>query len=366
MQDGYITASFNALNQPVAMWSPALRSSTFMWFGYDPLGRCVKRWIGTVAATAPDTTPATFFYYDGWNLVQEGPNAVAVDRTYVHGNRVDEIVASRVSGAWYYHHYDARGHCIMLTNANGGLQEQYDYDAFGYPRFYTAAGMKLGTPHTRFLFTGREWLSDLRIYDFRARQYQPELGRFLKPDPKEFAAGDYNLYRYCHNDPVNKSDPFGLVDLSYTPDQTRFAAQLNWEPTYNPRDTFTIAGHADANGIMNAAGNYIRLDKIVADITGNKNFDPSKPITLIACEAGKGDNPFGQRLAQALADKTGEKIRVIAPTTEVAPGVKPGDGPQILPQLRPDAAQRHGDDRYDKSKPGQGVRFTAKPRKRDE
>jgi uncharacterized protein RhaS with RHS repeats len=41
--------------------------------------------------------------------------------------------------------------------------------------------------------------------------YQPELGRFLQPDPKEFAAGDYNLYRYCHNDPVNRSDPTGLI-----------------------------------------------------------------------------------------------------------------------------------------------------------
>lgn len=27
-------------------------------------------------------------------------------------------------------------------------------------------------------------------------------GRFLQPDPKQFEAGDYNLYRYCHNDPV--------------------------------------------------------------------------------------------------------------------------------------------------------------------
>jgi RHS repeat-associated protein len=210
MQDGYITASFNALNQPVAMWSPALGPSTFMWFGYDPLGRCVKRWIGPVTAGTAGYNPATYFYYDGWNLVQEGPNASVADRTYVHGNRVDEIVASQVSGAWYYHHYDARGHCIMLTNTSGGLQEQYDYDAFGYPRFYTATGMRLGTFHTRFLFTGREWLDDLRIYDFRARQYQPELGRFLQPDPQEFAAGDYNLYRYCHNDPVNKSDPLGF------------------------------------------------------------------------------------------------------------------------------------------------------------
>jgi hypothetical protein len=53
-------------------------------------------------------------------------------------------------------------------------------------------------------------LSDLKLYDYRNRLYQPELGRFMQPDPKEFAAGDYNLYRYCHNDPVNKSDPSGL------------------------------------------------------------------------------------------------------------------------------------------------------------
>jgi RHS repeat-associated protein len=102
---------------------------------------------------------------------------------------------------------------MMLTAGTqpGAIQEQYDYDAFGFPYFYTAGGGKLlSVPRTRFLFTGREWLSDLRIYDYRARQYQPELGRFLQPDPKQFDAGDYNLYRYCHNDPVNKSDPTGL------------------------------------------------------------------------------------------------------------------------------------------------------------
>ena len=62
----------------------------------------------------------------------------------------------------------------------------------------------------RFLFIGREWLSDLRLYDYRNLMYQPELGSFLQPDPKPFEAGDFNLYRYCHNDPVNKSDPTGL------------------------------------------------------------------------------------------------------------------------------------------------------------
>ncbi|HWM24142.1 MAG TPA: RHS repeat-associated core domain-containing protein [Chthoniobacterales bacterium] len=35
----------------------------------------------------------------------------------------------------------------------------------------------------RILFAGREYLSDMRIYDFRHRVYHPELGRFLQPDP---------------------------------------------------------------------------------------------------------------------------------------------------------------------------------------
>ncbi|MFZ1218802.1 MAG: RHS repeat-associated core domain-containing protein, partial [Chthoniobacterales bacterium] len=99
--------------------------------------------------------------------------------------------------------------CIIQSGDDGRIQVQYDYDAFGFPYVYNAAGGK-GNAQTRFLFTGREWISDLRLYDFRARLYQPELGRFLQPDPQEFAAGDYNLYRYCHNDPVNLSDPTGL------------------------------------------------------------------------------------------------------------------------------------------------------------
>ena len=28
--------------------------------------------------------------------------------------------------------------------------------------------------------------------------------------PKLFNAGDYNLFRYCHNDPIDLTDPMGL------------------------------------------------------------------------------------------------------------------------------------------------------------
>src|SRR2546423_9468689 len=163
-----------------------------------------------------------------WNLVEEGPGAPATSRLYSHGARVDEVVASwnAATDIKAYHYYDASGHCTLLTHWNGSIVEQYYYDAFGYPYFYNASGGWLGySPHgNRILFTGREYLSDLKLYDYRNRMYQPELGRFLQPDPKEFGAGDYNLYRYCHNDPVNHSDPLGLIiDYDY-PDPADAAA----------------------------------------------------------------------------------------------------------------------------------------------
>ena len=214
MQDGWITAGFNALNQPMYIWSANVG---WTYFGYDPLGRCVKRWVGDSGDVY--SNPATYFHYDGWNLLQEGANAWGPARVYVHGNRIDEIVWSynTFTGDQAFHHYDARGHCTLLTDSLGNILEQYEYDAFGWPYFYDATGTATyvdsqpGSPFgNRFLFTGREWLSDLHLYDYRNRMYQPELGRFLQPDPKEFGAGDYNLYRYCHNDPVNNADPMGL------------------------------------------------------------------------------------------------------------------------------------------------------------
>ena len=203
MQDGWITAGFNALNQPMYIWSANVGWTNF---GFDPLGRCVKRWT--------DGGVPAYLYYDGWNLIQEGASASNAARLYFHGGRVDEIVASynAATDTMAYHYYDASGHCTLLTDWQGNILEQYYYDAFGFPYFYDAEGDWVGSsPHgNRFLFTGREWLKDLKLYDYRNRLYQPELGRFLQPDPKHFEAGDYNLYRYCHNDPVNKSDPTGL------------------------------------------------------------------------------------------------------------------------------------------------------------
>src|SRR5947207_297086 len=97
MQEGNITGGYNALNQPMLITSNAV-APNWMFFGYDPLGRCVKRWVAPSPSDGsllppPGSNPATYLYYDGWNLIQEGPGALSADRQYVHGARVDEVLA---------------------------------------------------------------------------------------------------------------------------------------------------------------------------------------------------------------------------------------------------------------------------------
>ena len=100
------------------------------------------------------------------------------------------------------------------ASQTGNVIEQYHYDAFGLPTFYDSGGNQLNPNRTaynnRFLFTGREYaatyrnniyVQEFRFYEYRARAYHPDLGRFMSEDPKLFDAGDYNLFRYCHNDP---------------------------------------------------------------------------------------------------------------------------------------------------------------------
>jgi len=65
------------------------------------------------------------------------------------------------------------------------------------PRFGNPAASNLG----RFQFTGQEWLSEAGLYYYKARMYDPRLGRFLQTDPTGYD-DDVNLYAYVGSDPV--------------------------------------------------------------------------------------------------------------------------------------------------------------------
>src|SRR5205085_1820972 len=115
----------------------------------------------------------------------------------------------------YYYQQDHEGSVThLIATGTGALVEFYRYDAFGKPTIFNPDGTvrTSGTSAVgnRLMFTGREYIAELGIYEYRARFYHPGIGRFMNEDPKGFDAGDYNLFRYCHNDPADLTDPMGL------------------------------------------------------------------------------------------------------------------------------------------------------------
>ena len=179
---------------------------------YDALGRCMKRTLSN--------GPTTYYVYDGDKPILEYDGSGTSVGTNVYGKGVDEILERVAAGVVYYPQQDHEGSVMLLTDSGGGAIERYRYDAFGAPTFYTGTwGARSNTIYdNRFLFTGREYAATYRsttntafnFYEYRARAYNPKLGRFMSEDRKLFDAGDYNLFRYCHNDPIDFTDPMGL------------------------------------------------------------------------------------------------------------------------------------------------------------
>ena len=175
-------------------------------FVYDGLGRCVKRTLNGVAA---------LFVFDGWKPIAEWDEYQNLLAWNVYGPGADEILLRHQDAYGYIRfHLDRHGNVAFLLDNVGVVREKYTYDAFGRPKVTDLNG-----EHPRsfsyyghcFLFQGREYIKELGIYDYRNRFYYPALGRFLQTDPTGFGAGDMNLFRYCGDDPIDGSDPTGLI-----------------------------------------------------------------------------------------------------------------------------------------------------------
>lgn len=125
-----------------------------------------------------------------------------------------------------YLHADQLGSIIAITNKSGTLVEQYAYSAFGEMRIFDGSGVEIQNSQVGniFGFTGREFDSESHLYYYRARYYDPSLGRFISADPIGFGGGDANLYRYVFNNALILKDPTGLS--SYVGDMLDYLEDL--------------------------------------------------------------------------------------------------------------------------------------------
>ena len=169
-----------------------------VYFKYDPFGRRIYK---------SSSSSTSVFSYDGQYLTEEANSSGGVVSRYVQGLNVDEPLAILHGGTISYYQADGIGSVSSLTNSAGALGSSYTYDSFG--NLIASSGNIVNN----FRYTGREFDAETNLYFYRARYFDPQIGKFLSEDPIGLGGNSLNFYEYAYNGPANWIDPTGLQQL---------------------------------------------------------------------------------------------------------------------------------------------------------
>lgn len=115
---------------------------------------------------------------------------------------------------------------LVVDTATGKILEELEFDEFGMRE---EGDRPASLP---FGFAGGLWDRDTGLVRFGARDYDPEVGRWVSKDPIGFNGGSSNLYNYVNGDPINFIDPSGL--------------KLNFQDSQSERLFYQLRNNADA------------------------------------------------------------------------------------------------------------------------
>ncbi|MCK6603213.1 MAG: RHS repeat-associated core domain-containing protein [Bacteroidetes bacterium] len=90
---------------------------------------------------------------------------------------------------------------VAFNGTTGAVVAYFDYSPFGK----TARSFESGTI-VKYTYTGQEKDPETGLMNYKARMYDPNIGRFYAMDP---AGQTPSFYNYCGNNPVNFTDPSG-------------------------------------------------------------------------------------------------------------------------------------------------------------
>lgn len=222
---------YNSLNQlkEVQIFSTdsSILEKTVKYF-YDPSGRRISK---SIKDNIDDTKSfSRFFVYDKNQIIAEYDGLGNKLASYTYSIKSeDDILGAEITSIGrlnglannsgkYYYLKDHLGTIEAITNNSGVPVQKYQYSAFGNIHSILDGNNNIISQpvvNTSFTFTGRELDKETGLMYFRARYYNPIIGRFIQqdsfPGKIENPVSVINRYSYVENNPIKFKDPSGKL-----------------------------------------------------------------------------------------------------------------------------------------------------------
>ncbi len=268
---------YDARKKLVKMFSKAFftdqsKPGILIEFAYSDEGKRYRKLV-TNRTILPDETTVisqstTWFLYDGWALLYErkesgindsmGVAPAILERFYTWGANDDGETSGIGDNSALISYREVQGNIsevylpvydvlnnvtALVAKSNNAVVAQYQYGPYG--ELVASSGVKATSNPWRY--RARYYDAETELYYFGHRYYEANLGTWLSPEPLGQLVG-VNLYAYCKNDPVNKTDFLGLAPV--TNDR---AIELEKEILQS-----IISIHQDSKRIYKYSGSSIR------------------------------------------------------------------------------------------------------------
>lgn len=184
------------------------RSVTTM--AYDGQGRrLVKSYDPKTGASGVKRTE---YVFDGLDPVAEYSMWNGQRANFYRGDQ-NRMVAMHTfpSNQRFWYHYDGLGSVTGLTRDQGQSVHNYRYDVYGT---VIPVNGNWTEPHNHYTYTGQEWVDELALLHFYARDYDPSTGVWMQQDPyrgRLMEPVTLHRYGYVGGNPVNYTDQYGYI-----------------------------------------------------------------------------------------------------------------------------------------------------------
>ncbi|UTX50274.1 DUF6443 domain-containing protein [Chryseobacterium sp. MA9] len=200
------------------------------------------------------------YYYraDGVKIKKSGPAGSNTD--YLDGFQYTEGSIKFVQTSEGYFNFENNKYIYNYTDHLGNIRLSYYKNETGIEILeesnYYPFGLKhgisnpsVGNPSYNYKYNGKE-LQETGMYDYGARMYMPDLGRWGVIDPLAEASRRFTPYHYGNNNPIMFIDPDGRITESFIKGMMSAPSGTTW---YNTGIGFTN----DQGGSMDYDGNRI-------------------------------------------------------------------------------------------------------------